>query len=188
MLVCMEPLLVLVLLCGVGALVVLALAWRRAARPAAAPARPRGAAAAAPCPEPAAAPAVEPLTAAGPPAALPTAPAAPPTPEPGPERRKHVRLRTDQTFSVTPFAGREMMAQCRDVSLGGMRFGVVGHALREGDLVRVTFNVGEETVGAIGRVLRSRKLDPITTDVSLEFVRLDPWAARLLEEALEADV
>ena len=30
-------------------------------------------------------------------------------------------------------------------------------------------------------------LDPITTDVSLGFVRLDPWAAELLEQALQAE-
>lgn len=137
-------------------------------------------------PEPRSAPEPEPA------AAAPDAPPATPAPEPAPapkpqvERRKHPRLRSDQTFSVTPFAGRELMAQCRDISLGGMRFALVGYDLREDDLVRVTFNVGEETVSAVGRVVRSRKPDPITSDVSLEFVRIDPWAERLLEEALQA--
>jgi hypothetical protein len=63
----------------------------------------------------------------------------------------------------------------------------VGCTLRVGDLVRVTFNIGDETVAAIGSVLRVRELDPITSEVSLEFVRVDPWAAQLLEQALEAD-
>jgi hypothetical protein len=103
------------------------------------------------------------------------------------ERRKHPRIQSDQTFTVTPFAGRAMMAQCSDVSEGGMRFGVVGSTLRAGDLVRVTFNIGAETVEAIGSVLRVQALDPITSDVSLEFVRVDPWAAELLTQALEAD-
>ena len=65
-----------------------------------------------------------------------------------------------------------------------MRFGIVGCTLRVGDLVRVTFNIGAETVDAIGSVLRIRELDPITSEVSLEFVRLDPWAAQLIEQAL----
>jgi len=78
------------------------------------------------------------------------------------------------------------MAQCCDVSAGGMRFGVVGCTLRAGDLLRVTFNIGGETVEAIGSVLRIQELDPITTEVSLEFVRLDPWAAQLFEQALQA--
>jgi hypothetical protein len=97
-------------------------------------------------------------------------------------------MRSDQTFTITPFAGRAMMAQCFDLSAGGMRFGVVGCTLRTGDLVRVTFNIGAETVGAIGSVLRTKELDPITTEVSLEFVRLDPWAADLLEQALQDGV
>ncbi len=116
-------------------------------------------------------------------------PAAPPEivePEPV-NRRKHPRIRSDQSFVVTPFAGQAMMAQCIDVSMGGMRFGVVGCTLRAGDLVRVSFNIGSETVAAIGSVLRVRELDPITSEASLEFVRLDPWASQLLEQALEAE-
>ncbi len=144
--------------------------------------KPRAApAAAVPAAQPPAAPAATPATA-------PAAESLPPVPEPttNVERRTHARLHLDRTFSVSPFAGETVMAVCHDVSLGGMRFGVVGTVLREGDLVRVTFNVGEETIAAVGRVLRTRNLDPITSDVSLEFVRLDPWAARLIEEALAA--
>jgi hypothetical protein len=116
------------------------------------------------------------------------APAAPEVPPPPPsDRRKHPRVRSDQTFEVIPFAGRAMMAQCCDISTGGMRFGVVGCTLRAGDLVRVTFNIGDETVAAIGSVLRIRELDPITSDVSIQFVRVDPWAAQLLEQALAAE-
>jgi hypothetical protein len=118
------------------------------------------------------------------PSAAPAAPEAPPPPS---DRRKHPRIRSDQTFEVIPFAGRPMMAQCCDISTGGMRFGVVGCTLRAGDLVRVTFNIGNETVGAIGSVLRIRELDPITSEVSLQFVRVDPWASQLLEQALAAE-
>jgi hypothetical protein len=127
----------------------------------------------------------------------PAEPAEAPAPEPAPaeetpqpaasDRRKHPRIRSDQTFAVTPFAGRETMAQCFDISAGGMRFGIVGCALRAGDLVRVTFNVGAETVGAIGSVLRVKEMDPITTEVSIQFVRIDPWASELLAQALAAD-
>ena len=80
-----------------------------------------------------------------------------------------------------------MMAQSCDVSVGGMLFRVMGCTLRAGDLVRVTFNIGSETVAAVGSVLRIRELDPVTTEVSLQFVRLDPWAAQLLEQALAAE-
>ena len=186
----MELVLIPVLLFGVGALVV-SVAGRRAAE--------RSAARSAPSPEQATAPQVRAQesdaqdlaaeAAAPDPAALP--PSSPPAaiPDQAPsERRKHPRIQSDQTFTITPFAGRAMMAQCSDVSEGGMRFGVVGSTLRAGDLVRVTFNIGAETVEAIGSVLRVQALDPITCDVSLEFVRVDPWAAELLTQALEADV
>jgi hypothetical protein len=121
-------------------------------------------------------------------APAPEAASADEAPEPAPpDRRKHPRIRSDQTFAVTPFAGRETMAQCFDISAGGMRFGIVGCALRAGDLVRVTFNVGAETVGAVGSVLRVREMDPITTEVSIQFVRIDPWASELLAQALAAE-
>jgi hypothetical protein len=70
------------------------------------------------------------------------------------------------------------------VSLGGVRFAVVGYDLRDDELMRVTFNLGQESVSAIGRVTRLQKLDPITIEASLEFVRIDPWAERLFEELL----
>ena len=178
----MEPVLILAFLIGVGALV-LGVSGRRAAeravlRPARPPARAAErseAAVIAAAPEPCELPAPAP---APPPAIQDPAPV---------EHRKHPRIRSDQNFTVTPFAGRPTVAQCCDLSAGGMRFGIVGCTLRAGDLVRVTFNIGAETVAAIGSVLRTRELDPITTEVSLEFVRLDPWAAQLLEQVLQAE-
>jgi hypothetical protein len=184
----MEPLLILVFVLGVGALS-LSIASRRAAErsgpsPVRSPNRPtqparptdaKGAAVEAAAPEASilAAPA-------------PSSPASIPEPAHA-ERRKHPRIRSDQNFMITPFAGRALMAQCCDVSAGGMLFRVMGCTLRAGDLVRVSFNIGTETVAAIGSVLRVRGLDPVTTEVSLEFVRLDPWAAQLLVQALEAE-
>ena len=57
--------------------------------------------------------------------------------------------------------------------------------MRCDDLISVSFNVREKTVEAVGRVVWTRQLDQISTEVGLEFVRIDPWAARLLEEELE---
>lgn len=113
------------------------------------------------------------------------------TPEPeveekevGRDKRQHVRLISDEPLMVTPFAGRETMAEICDVSLGGVRFKVVGLALRAGDLMHVTFNLGGESLTAVARVLRIRQLDDITAEVAAQFARLDPWAARRFEEAL----
>jgi hypothetical protein len=173
----MEPLLILVFLFGAGALTLSVVTRRTAERADHAPVQAPKAAVEAAAPEP------SDLAA---PTPMPPPPAGIPDPAPV-ERRKHPRIQSDQTFTITPFAGRAMMAQCLDMSAGGMRFAVVGCTLRAGDLVRVTFNVGAETVEAIGSVLRTADLDPITTDVSLEFVRLDPWAAELLEQTLQAE-
>ncbi len=63
---------------------------------------------------------------------------------------------------------------------------VVGCELRKGDLMLVNFNVGEQTIEAVGRVVRLKKMDDITAEVGLEFVRIDPWAAGLLEEEMES--
>ncbi len=181
----MEPLLILALLLCVGALA-LGVAGRRAAAPPA----PRAADSPVQVTEAQAAEVEAATPERSDLAALARSAPAPPdrvSDQASAERRKHPRIQSDQSFTITPFAGRAMMAQCTDVSAGGMRFGVVGCTLRAGDLVRVTFNIGTETVEAIGSVVRVQELDPITTDVSLGFVRLDPWAAELLEQALQAE-
>jgi hypothetical protein len=48
-------------------------------------------------------------------------------------------------------------------------------------MLQVSFNVGDQTIEAVGRVVWTKSLDDITTEVGLEFVRIDPWAVRLLE-------
>jgi hypothetical protein len=53
-------------------------------------------------------------------------------------------------------------------------------------VLRVTFNVGEQTVATIGRVVRAIELDPITLDVGIEFIQIDPMDLQLLEESSEA--
>jgi len=99
-------------------------------------------------------------------------------------RRRHPRIRSEDPIMVTPFGGRETMAEVCDVSQGGVRFRVVGLPLRGGDMVRVTFNLGGTSLSAVARVLRTRSLDDITLEIGAEFARLDPWAARQFETAL----
>ena len=97
------------------------------------------------------------------------------------ERRKYRRIAVDQLISFSPFAGSTALGQSGDVSLGGIRFTAVGCNFRGNELCQVSFNLGEETVEAVGRVVWTKALDDITHEVGLEFVRIDPWAARLLE-------
>jgi len=105
----------------------------------------------------------------------------------GRERRKYSRIDSDQLISFTAVGAASGLAQSRDVSLGGIRFEAVGCNLMIGDLLRVSFNVAEETIEAVGRVVWTKPLDPITTEVALEFALIDPWAARLLSREEEEE-
>ena len=101
------------------------------------------------------------------------------------ERRKYPRVEIADLVSYTPFAAPPGLGEGRDVSLGGIRFRVVGSRLVAGELLRVSFNMGEQTVDAVGRVVRTHRLDENATEVALEFVRIDPWVARVMERAAD---
>ena len=66
--------------------------------------------------------------------------------------------------------------------LPGIRFETVGCEIELVEVLRVTFNVEDETIVAVGRVIWATELDPITLDVGLEFVEIDPRAATLLAD------
>jgi hypothetical protein len=103
------------------------------------------------------------------------------------ERRKLPRLATDQVISFAPvdYSG-ERLAVGKDVSAGGIRFEAVGCELELGETIRVTFNVGEHTVVAIAEVCWVTEIDPISADIGLAFLEIDPSALRLLEENCES--
>jgi len=99
----------------------------------------------------------------------------------GSDRRKYSRIGTDQVISFAPVDEKDFLAVSRDVSVGGLRFEAIGCEIEMGDVIRVTFNVAERTVVAIGRVVWATELDPITLEVGLEFIEIDPTALELLE-------
>ncbi len=100
------------------------------------------------------------------------------------ERRKYSRIGTDQVVSFAPVDSRDLLGVSRNVSTGGIRFEAVGCEINLGDLLRITFNLGEHTVVAIGEVAWATELDPITMDVGIEFVEIDPSAKQLLEDVV----
>ena len=104
---------------------------------------------------------------------------------PSSERRKYPRLDTDQMVAVERVDERGHIALGRDLSLGGIRFQVVGVELTLGDLFRVYFNVEDQTFAAVGQVVWATELDAFTIDVGLEFIDVDPRAREFLEK-LEA--
>jgi hypothetical protein len=99
-----------------------------------------------------------------------------------PERRKYRRIATDQVISFAPVETRDLLGVGRNFSAGGIRFEAVGCEIGLGDTLRVTFNVGDHTVVAVGRVVWATEMDPITTDVGIEFIEIDPSVLEILEE------
>jgi hypothetical protein len=99
------------------------------------------------------------------------------------DRRKYRRIATDQVISFAPIDTRDLLGVSRNVSAGGIRFEAVGCEINLGDDLRITFNIGEHTVVVIGRVVWATEMDPITTDVGIEFLEIDPTVLELLEEA-----
>ena len=97
-------------------------------------------------------------------------------------RRKYKRIATDQVISFAPVDDRDLLGVSRDVSSGGIRFEAVGCEINLGDVLRITFNIAENTVVAVGQVIWATELDPLTTEVGIEFVEIDPMALRILEE------
>jgi len=100
----------------------------------------------------------------------------------GQERRKYRRIGTDQVISFAPVDARDLLGVSRDMSVGGIRFEAVGCEIELGALLRVTFSVASQTVVAIGRVAWSTEIDPLTLDVGLEFVDIDPDAISMLDD------
>jgi hypothetical protein len=101
------------------------------------------------------------------------------------DRRKYSRIATDQVISFAPVDARDLLGVSRNVSQSGIRFEAIGCEISLGDVLRVTFNLGDHTVAAVGRVVWATEMDPITMDVGIEFIEIDPTALRLMDE-LEA--
>jgi hypothetical protein len=98
------------------------------------------------------------------------------------ERRKYLRIETGDLISVGPVDRRDRLAVSKNLSTGGIRFEVVGFEVDLNEVLRITFNVGGHTVVAVGRVAWAIDVDPITLDVGIEFVDIDPRALRLLQQ------
>ncbi len=103
----------------------------------------------------------------------------------GSDRRKFSRIHTDQVMSFSHVDARDQLGVSKDVSAGGIRFEAVGCEINMGDVIRVTFNVGEQTITTVGRVVRATEIDPITLDIGLEFLEIDAMDLRLLEDSTE---
>ena len=100
----------------------------------------------------------------------------------GIDRRKYCRIDTDQVISFGQVDRGDRLAVSKNLSSGGIRFEAVGVEIDQDEVLRVTFNIGDHTVVAIGKVVWAIDTDPITQDVGIEFIEIDPLALRLLQQ------
>ena len=103
----------------------------------------------------------------------------------GAERRKYHRIGTDQVISFAEVDAIDRLGVSKNLSSGGISFEAVGIEINLGDVLRITFNVGDHTVVATGKVVWATDTDPITQEVGIEFHEIDPEAIRLLDEGIE---
>lgn len=101
------------------------------------------------------------------------------------ERRKYPRIPTGQVISFAPVDTDGQLGVSKDLSIGGIRFEAVGCEIHLGETLRVTFNLDDQTVEAVGRVVWATDTDPLAQDIGIEFIEIDPEARRLLEELEE---
>jgi len=106
----------------------------------------------------------------------------------GRERRKYPRIATDQVISFAEIDNGDRLAVGRNLSIGGIRFEAVGCEIDLGDTLRVTFNVMDQTVVATGKVVWATETDPISMEVGLEFIEIDPLAMSLLESVVDVEI
>ena len=90
-------------------------------------------------------------------------------------------------ISFAPVDTRGLLGISRNMSIGGIRFEATGREIELGDALRVIFNVGDKTVVAVGRGAWTTGIDPITLDVGLEFIEIDPVAVDMLDEVTAAE-
>jgi hypothetical protein len=104
------------------------------------------------------------------------------------ERRKYHRISTDQVISFAEIDHPDQLGVGRNLSPGGIQFDAVGCEINYGDVLRVTFNVAELTVVAIGRVAWATETDPISMEIGIEFIEIDPLALQMLDEINASEV
>jgi hypothetical protein len=101
------------------------------------------------------------------------------------ERRKYARIPTDQLISFAPIEAPDRLAVGKNLSTGGICFEVVGCEITLGEVLRLTFNVQDETIVATGRVVWCTDVDAFTQEVGLEFLEIDPFALETIERSAE---
>ena len=101
------------------------------------------------------------------------------------ERRKYPRIDTAQLISFAPVEAGDRLAVSKNLSAGGICVEVVGCEIALGEVLRLTFNVQDETIVAVGRVNWCTDVDAFTQEVGIEFIDIDPFALETIERNSE---
>ena len=104
--------------------------------------------------------------------------------DPTMDRRKYLRVMTEQLVSIGRLDEREGLAHALDLSLGGIRFQCVGLDVVEGEMLKVTLTLGERTATVVGQIKRVESLDEFTQEVALSFVKMEDSLREMIEEHL----
>ena len=108
------------------------------------------------------------------------------------ERRIYTRVRLESVVSVARANLIDVVAQARDLSLGGIRFVVEGMELDLGDMLCVTLELSGSNMNVIGQLVRLTDIDDFRQEVALAFFDVDAASlevmrAHLPPEKPEAD-
>jgi hypothetical protein len=97
------------------------------------------------------------------------------------DRRKFPRVRTESLVSIARLGAQPALASAMDLSRGGIRFQCVGLEVEQGERLRVTLTLGDQTIDVTGVLVRVTELDAFTQEVALCFGRIDNETLALLE-------
>jgi len=98
------------------------------------------------------------------------------------DRRKFPRVRTESLVSIARLGSQPAtLASALDLSRGGIRFQCVGLEVEQGERLRVTLTLGDQTVDVNGVLVRVTELDAFTQEVALSFGRIDNETLALLD-------
>jgi len=97
------------------------------------------------------------------------------------DRRKFPRVHTESLVSIARLGSESALASAMDLSRGGIRFQCVGLEVEQGERLRVTLTLGDQTVDVSGVLVRVTDLDAFTQEVALSFGRIDNETLALLE-------
>jgi len=101
------------------------------------------------------------------------------------ERRKYPRIPSSDVVSFSELNTEEKMGVTKDVSPGGIRFYATGCEIEQESILQINFYVGETFVTAVGKVVHATEVDPLTQDIGIEFVEIDPVASAILQNSYQ---